>query len=399
MFRFLCKRLSMTHFENQKCFSDQKIRFLRLLCTGTGSCTSNGDVNGTIQKTSLTLNDLIGPCNLPQEFLSRVESSERPNLVINFLQSSGFSQTHIKNIVSKIPSVLFSDLQKNLKPKICFFRSLGMSELDVANIFSSCPYIYRCSLKNCLVPSFDFLKNMFGEKYAISAMQSFFLTIVYKNNALNNLVPNLSSLRNNGVPEHQILKLMNRFQFVKAIVRTKPHRFNKIMSDVIGMGFSPKALLFADALIAKQTESIWQRKQRIYKSFGFSETQILSMFKKQPFALSRSEKSIRKPVEFFVRKLHWSPSQLSARPYVLTYSLEKRIIPRFSVLQVLVSRNRIKMSMGVRSILLMSEKDFISRFVQEYMEELPEVLDAYQGKLEFDEYSFDSGKTEDSFTS
>ncbi|XAR54435.1 hypothetical protein NMG60_11029554 [Bertholletia excelsa] len=398
MLRFLCKRLSITHFETQKCSSDQKIQFLKFLCTATGSCNSNGDVNRTVQKAPLTLNDLIKPCNLPQEFLSRAESSERPNLVINFLQSSGFSHSQINNIVSKRPSILFCNHQTNLKPKICYLRSLGMSELDVANIFSSWPYMFRSSLKNCLIPSFDLLKTLFGEKYAISAVQSCFFTLFYKNDVLNNLVPNLSSLRNNGVPEHQILKLMSRFQFVKALVRTKPERFNKIVSDVTGMGFSPKASSFADALIAKRTDSIWNQKERMYKSFGFSEKEILSMFRKQPRALSYSEKSIRKSVEFFVRKLHWSPSQFSARPYVLTYSLEKRIIPRCSVLQVLVLKNRIKKSMGVPSLLIMTEKNFFSKFVNEYMEKIPEVLDAYQGKLEFDEYNFDSGTIKDPLT-
>ncbi|XAR54453.1 hypothetical protein NMG60_11029585 [Bertholletia excelsa] len=273
-----------------------------------------------------------------------------------------------------------------------------MSELYVANIFSTFPHIFHYSLKNCLIPSISLLKTLFAEKHAIIAMRSHLWTYG-KRYLSNNLVPNLSSLRNNGVPEHEILKLMNRFQFVKVVAKTKPDKFNKIMSDVIGMGFSPEASSFADALIAKQTELIWQRRQRMYRSFGFSEKEILSMFRKQPRTLSCSEKDLREKVEFFVRKLHWSPSKFSAIPYVVTYSLEKRIIPRCSVLEVLALRNRIKKSTGVLSILRMTEKDFFRKFVNDYKEKIPEVLDAYRGKLEFEEYNFDSGKTEVSLTS
>ncbi|XAR54437.1 hypothetical protein NMG60_11029556 [Bertholletia excelsa] len=222
---------------------------------------------------------------------------------------------------------------------------------------------------------------------------------IYYYNVFNNLVPNLSSLRDNGVPESQISKLMNKFQFLMVVASTKSDRFNKIVSDVIGMGFSPKASSFQNAIIALRRESIWQRKHQIYESLGFSEKEILSMFKKEPRALSLSERKIRKTVEFFLKKVHWSSSQFSARPYVLVYSLEKRIIPRCSVLQVLVSRNWIKKSMTVLSLLTMAEKDFFSTFVHENAEKIPELLDAYQGKLEFDEYNFDSGKTKESLAS
>lgn len=93
-------------------------------------------------------------------------------------------------------------------------------------------------------------------------------------------------------------------------------------------------------------------------------------------------------MEFFLNKLQWTPLRLSSNPSVLTFSLEKRDIPRCSVLQILGSKNRISESYMLSSILVISEEKFIENFVNAHRDEVLEVMEAYKRKLRFDEYTF-----------
>lgn len=93
-------------------------------------------------------------------------------------------------------------------------------------------------------------------------------------------------------------------------------------------------------------------------------------------------------MDFFLNKLRWTTSRLSNHTDVLTYSLEKRIIPRCSVLQVLGSKNSTSESYMLSSILVMTEKGFVNNFVTAHKDKVPGVMEAYQGKLRFDIYTF-----------
>lgn len=79
---------------------------------------------------------------------------------------------------------------------------------------------------------------------------------------------------------------------------------------------------------------------------------------------------------------------MSRRAAILTFNLEKRIIPRCLVLQLLLSRNRILGNVKLYTVLTYSENDFLQRYVIKYKDETPEVLDAYQGKMKSSECDF-----------
>ncbi|KAH7838552.1 hypothetical protein Vadar_028018 [Vaccinium darrowii] len=176
-----------------------------------------------------------------------------------------------------------------------------------------------------------------------------------------------------------------------AVVSNAPHLFKKDVEYVMEMGFDPSLSLFQYAVNAKGclTGSGWEDRLKIFRSLGFSNEEIISMFMKQPITLSLLKEKIRAAVEFYTSTFHWSLTQLSKKPNVLLYSLRKRIIPRCSVLQMLVSRCIIDKSVMVSSLLAMTDVDFLEKYVTNYKDEVPEVLDAYHGKLKFDEYNFD----------
>ncbi|KAG2676148.1 hypothetical protein I3760_12G039400 [Carya illinoinensis] len=83
---------------------------------------------------------------------------------------------------------------------------------------------------------------------------------------------------------------------------------------------------------------------------------------------------------FFVNKLKMKPSIISKNPNLVQLSLEKRIIPRCSVLQLLMLKGLIKEDTSIVYILKMTEKEFMEKFVSKYQNEVPDVVKANQGK-------------------
>ncbi|KAL8089206.1 hypothetical protein AgCh_038841 [Apium graveolens] len=156
------------------------------------------------------------------------------------------------------------------------------------------------------------------------------------------------------------------------------------------MGFDLESSYFCHAIyvLCFLPNSAWESKCELFRSFGFSDQEIRLMFRKMPFVMGFTERTIVEKMEFFLNKLQGTPFRLSSHPAVLNYSLEKRVIPRCSVLQVLVSQNRTSESYMLLSILVMTDKKFIETFVNAHRDEVLEVMKAYKGELRFDEYTF-----------
>ncbi|KAH7838589.1 hypothetical protein Vadar_028700 [Vaccinium darrowii] len=293
-------------------------------------------------------------------------------------------------MVSKNPYVLFNCVEKTLKPKIDFFRSVGCSGADMVRILTLAPYILNGSVKNHLIPSFELLRTIFGSQQNAADAIIRRPPIIGRERWSKNFAINVEFLRTIGIPITQVMKMLNR-SAACVVATNAPHRFRKDVEFVMEMGFDPSLSFFVHALDAKGflSELGWEDRLKFFRSLGFSNEETIHMFKKQPSTLLSSKDKIREAVEFYINRFHWSPTQLSKKPNILLYSLGKRIIPRCSVLQILVSRSMIDKSVMVSSLLVMTEGDFLEKFITNYKDEVPELLDAYQGKLKFDEYNFD----------
>uniref|UniRef100_A0A2N9J152 Uncharacterized protein n=1 Tax=Fagus sylvatica TaxID=28930 RepID=A0A2N9J152_FAGSY len=106
------------------------------------------------------------------------------------------------------------------------------------------------------------------------------------------------------------------------------------------MGFNPSKLTFVLAVLALWglNKSMWERRVNAYKRWGLSEEEILVAFRKSPWCIIASEDKIMQVMDFFVNKMGFEASLIVKRPVLLTLSLEKRMIPRGSVIEVLLSK-------------------------------------------------------------
>ncbi|XP_059638864.1 probable leucine-rich repeat receptor-like protein kinase At1g35710 [Cornus florida] len=149
------------------------------------------------------------------------------------------------------------------------------------------------------------------------------------------------------------------------------------------MDFDPtsRQVMLAIYSMTVMSKSLWEQKLGIYSSFGLPEDDIIAAFKLQPVCMLGSEEKIRKLMGFFVNQLKLKPKVISKHPNLLLLSLEKRIVPRCAVLQLLMSKNMIKGDLSLIFALKMTEKMFVGKFVRKFENEIPEVVEARQGAL------------------
>ncbi|XVE90731.1 hypothetical protein DITRI_Ditri20bG0100700 [Diplodiscus trichospermus] len=93
-----------------------------------------------------------------------------------------------------------------------------------------------------------------------------------------------------------------------------------------------------------------------------------------------SEDKINATMSFYVNTMGLKSSYIANRLLLLALSLEKRIIPRWSVLQVLLCKDLIKKEISFRELLECIEKKFLQRFVTPFEDSY--LLKLYKDKLD-----------------
>ncbi|XP_031268359.1 transcription termination factor MTERF15, mitochondrial-like [Pistacia vera] len=153
------------------------------------------------------------------------------------------------------------------------------------------------------------------------------------------------------------------------------------------MGFNPSTSAFVHALVAvmAMTDNSWEQKLKVYRSWGWSENDFWLTFRGYPRCMILSMENINTKMDFFLNKMGWQPSAVARTSVALTLRLEKRIIPRCRVLRVLLLNDLIKKKIGLSYVLNSSEKLFADNFLFKYQEQLPQLFDIYQGKVDLSE--------------
>ncbi|WJZ86937.1 hypothetical protein VitviT2T_006350 [Vitis vinifera] len=347
--------------------------------------SSSTSISTSERSESFTVSYLIDSCGLSHKDalsaskLLRFETPEKPDSVLAFFNSHGFSKSQTSKIVKSLPRLLASDPDKTLLPKLQFFYSKGASKPDVAKIVVSTPGILKRSLENQIIPSFNFLKDFLqSDEMAITVVKRFSRILLFDLHTY--VASNMNALQEFGVPKSNIAGLL---MYRPMAFMVNPNLFRKNLEEVKKMGFNPSQMKFVLAIQAMRAggESCWERKIDIYKKWGWSEEEIRLAFTKSPWCMIYSEDKIMAKMDFFVNKMGRESSLIAHRPFLIGLSLEKRIIPRYSVVQVLLSKGLINKDISLVVLFESTEKTFLERFVNAYKEEAPQLIKLYQEKI------------------
>ncbi|KAK4586805.1 hypothetical protein RGQ29_023821 [Quercus rubra] len=154
------------------------------------------------------------------------------------------------------------------------------------------------------------------------------------------VAPNINIFRENGVSESNIITLLQcqPNAFLCAV------RFREIVEEVKEMGFNPLRLKFALAVFTLRaiSKSTLERKVNVYKKWGWSEDEIYLTFRRHQWCMMASEDKIMRVMDFYVNNMGMESSLLIKNPELVNFNLEKRLIPRGLVFQVLLSKGLVK---------------------------------------------------------
>ncbi|KAB1211774.1 hypothetical protein CJ030_MR6G025617 [Morella rubra] len=343
------------------------------------------------EKQSLTVSYLTDSCGLSLEQaisaskVVKIRDTEKPDLLLKLFTSYGFTKTQISSLVSRHPPLILARPETNIRPKIEYFRSLGFRGPDLPKIICSDRSILLSSLEKQIIPNLDFVKDIVGTNenlvYALKHSSN-----VFHFNIKKVMVPNIATLRAHGVPEQHVAKLI---MMQPRSLLLKTDLFKEVVCEIKEMGFEPMSRSF---ILAVKCMSIiskvkWEKKKEILKSFGWSENEFLSAFRVQPMLMECSEEKIRDVIDFLMNKAGLKPLDVSRCPNLFLASVERRMIPRYAVLKVLMSKGLIRNDIHLVWALNPRKQDFEKKFVTPFIEDAPEVIHAYQGKIGCDGFS------------
>ncbi|KAJ9178531.1 hypothetical protein P3X46_010409 [Hevea brasiliensis] len=322
---------------------------------------------GLTLKSALSISKTKGIC---------FQTPERPDSVLRLFKEHGFTNSQISKIVKGRPQLLLAQPEKTLLPKFEFLRSIGVSRSGLSIIANRNPVLLSRSIERYLIPLYEILKSVLisDEKVVVA------LKRMGRNFCLYSFPKNLSLLRGLGVSQSSISYLVSQ---CPSLMCQEVGKFAEGVKKVVNLGFDPSKIKFAEAVLVfyTMTHKTWEHKMEVYRRLGLSEDEICLIFRKHPRCMALSEKKVMGTMDFLVCKMGWQPAAVTRVPNILGLSLEKRIMPRCSVVRVLLLKGLIKGDVYLSSVLLPSEKLFLERFVINYQEDVPQLLDIYQRKM------------------
>ncbi|CAI9761454.1 unnamed protein product [Fraxinus pennsylvanica] len=187
---------------------------------------------------------------------------------------------------------------------------------------------------------------------------------------------NVELLGEAGVPESFISYMLTRYPHS---LQMKCDKFKRSVNGAIEMGFDPSRMMFIRAIhvLCEMSEQAWENRIKVYRSFGLSHAEILLAFRSHPFCMKLSEEKITRGMEFYVNEMSWNPANVAQTPVALFYNMERRIIPRCRVIKMLMEKGLVK-KYSISNFLALTDPQFLKRFVHNYKNDLPEIMDVYR---------------------
>ncbi|XP_059629858.1 transcription termination factor MTERF9, chloroplastic-like [Cornus florida] len=301
-----------------------------------------------------------------------VKRPEETDSILSFLQESGFSDTHLELLIKRMPRILSANL-RSIKPKLKFFQDLGFSSSDVVEFVSNDPQPLTCSVDNRLGPSILALKSVLGSNMddvsRVLKKSGWFFT----RDLAKTMIPNIEFMKSCGISSSQITQQVYNFP---RLFLHKPTRIREIAKRVDEMGIDRKSKMFVHAIraISSMTRENWELKLEVFKSLGFSEDDILSVFRRYPQVFAVSESKIKASTQFLLSTGKCDISYVINYPFVLTFSVENRLKPRLRVLEALESRNLLLKNPSLMTVCGMTDKKFFEKYVLPYSDEVGELF-------------------------
>uniref|UniRef100_A0A7C9B402 Uncharacterized protein n=2 Tax=Opuntia streptacantha TaxID=393608 RepID=A0A7C9B402_OPUST len=302
---------------------------------------------------------------------------DKAESIVKYLKDFGFSTSQLDSLLKRRPRLLSSNLDFTIKPKIHVLQNLGFSSSDIVELLSTDPYLLSRGVDNQLGRSIFALKSFLGSEGDVVKVLKV-STLFLKYNLDKTMVPNIELLKSYGVSEEQMQRFV--FHFPRFLLY-KPETMKEYIKRAEKMGLSRDSKMFLHAVrvVSSMSEESWKSKIQVFHNLGFTQEDILLTFRKCPHIFAASERKIKEVSDILISAAKPDGKFVVRNPDLLLFSVKRRIMPRFKVMDTLLERNLIKRRPSLKTLLKLSGKQFCAKYVDPHSDVVGELYTAHQG--------------------
>ncbi|RWV94736.1 hypothetical protein GW17_00042702 [Ensete ventricosum] len=177
-----------------------------------------------------------------------------------------------------------------------------------------------------------------------------------------------------GIPEERVSRVLRSHP---QLITQKPESLRALVAraDELGMPRLSRTFVRKLNVLRMVSKESFEAKVELMRSFGWSESEFSCAVRNAPSFLGLSIDKLRKKMEFFVNVVGYTPSFIASRSQLLQYSMQKRGIPRFRIMEMLKLKGLWRGQVKFTYIIKLSDAKFMVRFVLPHKENVPGLLD------------------------
>ncbi|XP_078166494.1 transcription termination factor MTERF8, chloroplastic-like [Carex rostrata] len=304
--------------------------------------------------------------------LKAIKSPARPEAVVKFLTDTGLSHSQIKSVVSSRPALLGSNVDKTLKPKVREMIEEGIPGEVLVQLIRYNPVVLQ--LKETLARLMfwrDFVGNDDKALLKVISRNPFLISSRIE----NHILPRLNLLKEYGLSNGDMVSLLGGSRCFYRNLDSIRQIFDLI--EELGIPRGSRMFLWGLEAIADLNIDKIKRNAEFFKNtYGWSQEEVCAAFRKYPPVLKYSEEKVSSSMNFLISKAGIEARSIASKPRLLGCSLEKVMIPRYTVLSTLQSKGLMK-KCSFFSACLASERRFREIYVMPYEKDVPGLGEAY----------------------
>ncbi|KAF0933028.1 hypothetical protein E2562_013783 [Oryza meyeriana var. granulata] len=324
---------------------------------------------------------LVNTCGLTPEqavkaakYISHWKSPSKADAVLAFLAGPDFvlSKADISHVLASDPRVLNCSVDKTLKPRLDSFRAHGLSTAQIRRLlrFSCCTF-RTANIHESLGFWIPFLGST--EELLRQVTRSAYML---KSNIERVIKPNIALLREFGLSDHDIAKMCVANT---RLLTCNQETLKAILARADKLGVPRQSLMFKQAVstsMALHADTMASKLKFLGKTFGWSEDEVAKVVRINPVFPRYSMERLRRVSKFLMTVAGLDSKYILSRPVILTYSLERRLVPRYYVMKVLEEKGLIR-PISFYTMLPIRDEMFRLRYIQPHKDVLPGLDGAY----------------------
>ncbi|XP_078156577.1 uncharacterized protein LOC144552470 [Carex rostrata] len=344
----------------------------------TPLASSNAPIQASPPNPHFSVQSLVQSCGLSSDearkaskYMQRLKSSDNPDAVLQFLREIGVSEADIRTAVSRNPRLLCTGLNKTLRPNIEKLQEVGFSIEDISSAISSKPGVFLSNF----VPKIDFWLAILGSVENLSLVLRY--GSILNVNMEKVVVPNLTFLQVQcGLSLDQILQLI---KFYPSVISCNPEKLKIKEKWVEDLGIACSSGIFVHVLgvVVWLNQRTLDSRLNNLKRLGLSQEEIALAIIKAPSLLRVPEKLIARKMELLIDGAGFDKIYVVQHAFMLLYSLQKRLIPRTVVRNLLRLKGFAVADRSFACILKLTEKQFLAKFIFPFEHAIPGLRQLY----------------------